>query len=85
MLQRVGATACFAADEFVSARISNAETRRAYGRAVWWLLAWCEREDIELARVTLGLAGRILRNLPVSDATKNQELAGFRPRSCSCT
>ena len=28
-LQRAGVTACFAADEFFSARISNAETRRA--------------------------------------------------------
>ena len=29
VLQRAGVTACFAADEFFSARISNAETRRA--------------------------------------------------------
>ena len=34
VLHRAGAAACFAADEFFSARISNAETRRAYGRAV---------------------------------------------------
>ena len=78
VLQRAGAAACFAADEFFSARISNAETRRAYGRAVRWFLEFCEREDVELHRVTPGLAGRFLRDLPVSDATKNQALAALR-------
>ena len=34
VLERAGAAACFAADEFFSARISNAKTRRAYGQAV---------------------------------------------------
>ena len=78
VLQRAGVTACFAADEFFSARISNPETRRAYGRAVGWFLEFCEREDLELAHVTPGLAGRFLRDLPVSAATKNQALAALR-------
>ena len=78
VLQRAGVTACFAADEFFSARISNPETRRAYGRAVGWFLEFCEREDVELAHVTPGLAGRFLRDLPVSAATKNQALAALR-------
>jgi len=34
VLKQAGSAACFAADEFFSARISNAETRRAYSRAV---------------------------------------------------
>lgn len=37
-----------------------------------------EREDVELAYVTPGLASRFLRDLPVSAATKNQALAGLR-------
>ena len=78
VLARAGRVACFAADEFFSARISNAETRRAYGRAVGWFLEFCEREDLELAHVTPGLAGRFLRDLPVSAATKNQALAALR-------
>ena len=78
VLERAGAAACFAADEFFSARISNAETRRAYGRAVGWFLEFCEREGIELAHVTPGLAGRFLRDLLVSAATKNQALAALR-------
>ena len=78
VLERAGSAACFAADEFFSARISNPETRRAYGRAVGWFLEFCEREEIELVHVTPGLAGRFLRDLPVSAATKNQALAGLR-------
>ena len=78
VLQRAGGAACFAADEFFSARISNPETRRAYGRAVRWFFQWCEQEDLELAHITPGLAGRFIRSLPVSDPTKNQTLAAMR-------
>ena len=78
VLERPGTVASFAADEFFSARISNAETRRAYARAVGWFLEYCERKDLELAHVTPGLAGRFLRDLPVSAATKNQAFAALR-------
>ena len=78
VLERAGRAACFAADEFFSARISNPETRRAYARAVRWFLEFCEREEIELVHVTPGLSGRFLRDLPVSAATKNQALTVLR-------
>ena len=78
VLQRAGVAACFAADEFFSARISNWETRRAYARSVRRFLQWCEQERLELAHVTPGLAGRFIRSLPVSDPTKNQALAALR-------
>ena len=78
ILQRAGAAACFAADEFFSARISNWETRRAYGRAVRAFLQWCEGEQLELHHITPGLAGRFIRSLEHSDATKNQTLAAMR-------
>ena len=39
---------------------------------------FCEREEIELVHVTPGLAGRFLRDLPVSAATKNQALTALR-------
>ena len=78
VLERSRRVACFAAGEFFSARISNPETRRAYARAVEWFLEFCEREDLEIAHVTPGLADRFLRDLPVSAATKNQALAGLR-------
>ena len=78
VLQRAGAAACFAADEFFSARISNWETRRAYARAVRWFFKWCDAEQLELAQITPGIAGRFIRSLKVSDATKNQTLAAMR-------
>ena len=78
VLQRAGAAACFAADEFFSAKISNPQTRRAYGRVARWFFQWCDEENLELAHITPGLAGRFIRSLPVSDATKNQALAAMR-------
>ena len=41
-LARVGRAACFGADEFFSAWISNPHTRRAYARAVGEFLSWWE-------------------------------------------
>ena len=78
ILRQAGADACLAADEFFSARISNWETRRAYARSVLRFLAWCEDQGLTLARITPGIAGRFIRSLPVSDASKNQALAALR-------
>ena len=78
VLVRAGRAACFAADEFFSARISNPHTRRAYARAVGQFLTWCDAQGLELRQVTPGLAGRFLAQLPGGAATKNQALAGLR-------
>ena len=78
ILRRAGTAACFAADEFFSARISNSHTRRAYARPVGRFLAWCEAQGIELRQVTPGLAGRFIEDLPGSDPTKNLALAALR-------
>ena len=78
ILQRAGTNACFAADEFFAARISNPHTRRAYARIVGRFLAWCEEQGIELRQVTPGLAGRFIEELPGSDPTKNLALAALR-------
>ena len=78
ILQRAGKNACFAADEFFSARLSNPHTRRAYARPVGRFLAWCEEQGIELRQVAPGLAGRFLEELPGSDPTKNLALAALR-------
>ena len=45
VLVRAGKAACFAADVFFSARISNPHTRTAYARAVGQFLSWCEDQD----------------------------------------
>ena len=78
LLERAGAKALFAADEFFGARISNRHTRRAYARAVRHFLAWSELEGLELSRVSPGLAGRFIDELPGDSATKNQALAALR-------
>jgi site-specific recombinase XerD len=78
ILERAGANAMFAADEFFSATINNPHTRRAYGRAVGRFLSWCESQGLELGRITPGIAGRYLEELPGSAPTKNQALAALR-------
>ena len=78
ILQRAGKAACFAADEFFSAQVSNPHTRRAYGRAVGRFLAWCDAQGIELSQVTPGLAGRFIEEQPGEVVTKNQALAALR-------
>ena len=78
VLERAGPKALFAADEFFAARISNPHTRRAYARVVSRFLAWCELEALDLARVSPGLAGRFIDELPGDSATKNQALAALR-------
>lgn len=78
VLERAGRNALFAADEFFAARISNPHTRRAYRRVVSRFLAWCEEEHLELHRVSPGLAGRFIDELPGDSATKNQALAALR-------
>ena len=78
ILRRAGTNACFAADEFFSAQVSNPHTRRAYARAVGRFLAWCDAQGIELRQVTPGLAGRFIEEQPGEVVTKNQALAALR-------
>ena len=78
ILQRAGKAACFAADEFFAAKISNPHTRRAYARPVGRFLTWCEEQGIELRQVTPGLAGRFIEEIPGSDPTRNLALAALR-------
>ena len=77
-MQRAGTAACFAADEFFAAKISNPHTRRAYARPVGRFLTWCEAHGIELRQVTPGLAGRFIEEIPGSDPTRNLALAALR-------
>ena len=78
VLERAGANALFAADEFFAARISNPHTRRAYARVVRRSLAWCEEERLDLPQVSPGLAGRFIDELPGDSSTKNQALAALQ-------
>ena len=78
VLERAGANALFAADEFFAARISNPHTRRAYARVVRRFLAWCEDEHLELPQVAPGPAGRFIDEISGDSPTKNQALAALQ-------
>ena len=78
VLARAGKAACFAADEFFRARLSNPHTRTAYAHQVSRFLTWCEDQGLELRQITPGLAGRFLDQLPYKAPTKNQALAALR-------
>ena len=56
VLVRAGKAACFTADEFFRAWLSNAHTRTASAHQVGRFLAWCEEEGLGLRQVTPGLA-----------------------------
>ena len=64
VLERAGANALFAADEFFAARISNPHIRHAYARVVRRFLAWCEDEHLKLPQVSPDLTGLSTSSLP---------------------
>jgi site-specific recombinase XerD len=78
IIERSGGNARFAYEEFFKATINNEHTRRAYARIVGRLLAWCEKNDLELRQITPGLAGDYIGQLEGSSPTKNQALAALR-------
>jgi site-specific recombinase XerD len=49
--------------EFFTARIPNAHTRRAYGRAVFAFCDWCQRQDVALHAVDAPTVSAYLRQL----------------------
>ena len=64
--------------EFFAARIANARTRAAYGRAVGQLLAWCEARRLGLAAVSPLHVAAYIRTHPGSAPTVKQHLAAIR-------
>ncbi len=78
IVARAGAAAVFVWDEFFTAEIRNWHTRKAYRHAVRRFLAWCEAREVELARITPGMVGQYMDELPGSPPTKKQHLAAIR-------
>ena len=64
--------------EFFAARIANARTRAAYGRAVGQFLAWCEARRLGLAAVSPLHVAAYIRTHPGSAPTVTQHLAALR-------
>ena len=64
--------------EFFAARIANAMTRAAYGRAVGQFLAWCEVRGLALEAVSPLHVAAYIRTHPGSAPTVKQHLAAIR-------
>lgn len=64
--------------EFFYSQIANANTRKAYGRAVVRFFEWCQAHDLQLEEVHPNLASMYIRSHPASDATVKQHLAALR-------
>ena len=78
IIERSGGNTRFAYDEFFKATINNEHTRRAYTRIVGRMLAWCDKNGLELRQITPGIAGDYISQLEGSATTKNQALAALR-------
>jgi len=80
IVQRAGAAAVFAADEFFFGTIRNPHTRAAYLIAVRKFLNWAEGQGIALERITPRDVGRYFDQLgnTTSIATRKQHLAALR-------
>ena len=78
IVQRGGAGAQLAAEEFFAARFRNPHTRRAYGRHVVRFLEWCDARGLELREVSPGDAARFIEELAPSVANQKIALAALR-------
>lgn len=78
LITEAGPAANFAWEEFFLGKIRNGYTRRAYLHAVRSFLRWVEAREVELTRVTPGMVGQYLDELPVSTPTKKLYLSGIR-------
>jgi hypothetical protein len=55
LVERAGGAARFAWEQFFYAEHHNRHTQRAYQRAVWRFLGWCEGQGMEPATITPGM------------------------------
>jgi site-specific recombinase XerD len=85
IVRDAGPNAEYAYADFFKARISNANTRKAYKRAVDRFLRWCRLRGLGLRQVTSFLVGDYLEHhlndkdgRPLSAPSKKQHLAALR-------
>ena len=78
VVERGGAGACLAAEEFFVAQLRNPHTRRAYSRQVLNFLDWCDRQGLGLADVSPGQAAGFIDALAPSISTQRMALAALR-------
>ena len=78
VLRDAGPQACFAAEEFFTARIRNPHTRKAYAIPVRRFLHWLAAQDISLVDATPGHAARFLDAYGGSIPTQKLALSALR-------
>lgn len=78
VVERAGAGACLAAEEFFVGQLRNPNTRRAYSRQVLAFLDLCDERGIELADVSPGDAAAFIDGLAPSIANQRMALAALR-------
>lgn len=78
ILEALGPSATFAWDEFFSGQLRNRHTRAAYEHAVRRFLNWLEPLEPNICRVSPGLVGQYLDQLPLAIPTKKLQLAALR-------
>ncbi len=78
VVERAGAGACLAAEEFFAGQLRNPHTRRAYGRHVLAFLDSCHACGIELKHVSPGDAASFIDALAPSVANQRMALAALR-------
>ena len=77
LVERGGAAARFAWEEYFYAEHHNPHTQKAYLRAVRRFLGWAEEKGVELASVTPGMVGQYLVGLGGSAAKRNLALSAL--------
>lgn len=78
VLRDAGPQACFAAEEFFTARIRNPHTRKAYALPVRRFLTWLATQDVSLVDATPGHAARFLDAYGGSIPTQKLALSALR-------
>jgi integrase/recombinase XerD len=78
LVERAGAAASFAWDEFFYAEHHNPHTQKAYMRAVRRFVDWAEELGVELAAITPKMVGQYLVGLVGSPAKRNLHLSALR-------
>jgi site-specific recombinase XerD len=85
IVQNAGSNAEYAYADFFKAKVNNANTRKAYKRAVDRFLGWCQQRGLELRQLTSFLIGDYIEHHlndknghPLSPPSKKQHLAALR-------
>jgi integrase/recombinase XerD len=77
-VEKEGAGARFAFEEFLYGQVRNPHTRKAYLHAVRVFTRWCEAGGLELIRVTPADVAQHLDSLAVAPPTRKLHLAALR-------